>query len=236
MTEKSTDLKSVIRGCVLFSGASDDSLQRLADSSTLTQVPAKTDLFFAGDEPDGLHIVVSGLARIWINDSDGREFTFVHCEAGDAFGEIALLDGRPRSTNATVIEKSEILLLTRPAFQEVLDQDISLSRYLIETLCEMLRRTNKEMQEMAFLDLGSRLARKLHELAIAHAIIDGRTARFERKFSQTQLAHMLGATREAINKRHARLVSEGMLHMEKGRIVIPDLDALTAWANSERRD
>lgn len=225
MTKERT---AIIRGCYLFAEANDESVSLLAGRSSIEKPRKNSQLFMAGDEPDGLRIVLGGLVRIWINDIDGRELTLTLLESGDTFGEIALLDGQPRSANATVIEPSSLLLLPRSAMDDVLQRDTHLARHLILLLCDMLRRNTEELRGFAFQDLGVRLAQKLYELAMAHASIDGGSARFQRKFSQTELAQMLGATREAVNKRLAALSHDGLLRIENSLIEIPDLRALVA--------
>lgn len=226
MTEK--DKVAIISGCYLFVEADSESLVQLAGRSSIEKLAKNAPLFMAGDEADGLRIVLDGLVRIWINDADGHELTLTLLEPGDAFGEIALLDGQPRSANATVIEPTSLLLLRRPVFEEVLQSDTHLARHLILLLCDILRRNTEELRGFAFHDLGVRLAQKLHELAIAHAAIDKGSARFTRKFSQTELAQMLGATREAVNKRIAAMSHDGLLRIENGLIEIPDLTALVS--------
>ena len=147
-------------------------------------------------------------------------------EAGEAFGEIALLDGDLRSANATVIEASEMLLLKRSAFDEILESDPKLARHLIILLCDRLRGNTQDLRVFAFQDLRVRLSQKLFELAMAHAEIDGKFAKMKRKFSQTEFAHMLGATREAVNKRLSAMSFDGVVTITNGWIEIPDLDAL----------
>lgn len=226
----------ILRSCILFSSASKTTLERLAATSTFHTAPRGTTLFYTDDEPDGLRVVVKGLVRIWINDDQGRELTLELFEPGKAFGEMALLDGERRSANATVMESAEYLMVSKSAFEDLLHQDIHLARHLIDTLCQMLRRTNEYVQDLAFRGLGARLALKLIELSQVHAHVEGGSAVFQRKFSQTELGSMLGATREAVNKRMAVMAQEGLIHTENQWIMIPDLAALDAWARSDRRD
>ncbi len=222
------DKSAIIRGCYLFAEANDDSISQLAERSSIEKRENNTSLFMAGDDADGLRIVLSGLVRIWINDTDGRELTLTLLKSGDPFGEIALLDGQPRSANATVIEPSSLLLLRRSVFDDVLHSDAHLARHLVLLLCGILRRNTEDLRGFAFHGLGARLTQKLHELAIAHAVIDNGSARFTRKFSQTELAQMLGATREAINRRLAAMSYDGTISVTNGLIEIPDLNALVS--------
>jgi CRP-like cAMP-binding protein len=228
MSDQTDDTIKLIRQCYLFTEAQEDSLKRLAQLSRIETLPKNRDIFAAGDPPDGLRILISGLVRTWINNAEGRELTLTLIEPGDAFGEIALLDGAERSANTTVLEPARLLLLRQSAFEKVLEQDPALMRHLIVLLCDRLRRNTDDLRGFAFHDMGARLAAKLHELTMVHAVVSENTAVFGRKFSQTELANMLGATREAINKRLAALSYDGVLSIKNGLITILDLKALRA--------
>lgn len=221
---------TAIRGCYLFSGADEASLSLLANASRLVPYKRGSTIFQQGDEADGLRIVLSGLVRISIADADGRELTLALVEPGEAFGEIALLDGLPRSANATALEATECLVTPKTALDGALAHDLSLARHLIELLCELLRRNTEAIGAFAFLGLDGRLAQKLHDLALSHAVIDGQRAAFQRRFSQTEVAQMLGVTREAVNKRLAALGHDGLIELTDGVMTIPDLGALAARA------
>jgi CRP-like cAMP-binding protein len=233
MTEAKTDKADVIRQCYLFAEAGAQSLGRLAAQSQFETVPKRKAIFAEGDASDGLRIVVSGLVRIWINDAEGRELTLNLMEAGDAFGEIALLDGAARTANATAEEPTRYLLLRQSSFDAVLAEEPALARHLIALLCERVRANTADLYGFAFQDMQARLAGKLYELALSHSEMPGdNTARFTRKFSQTELAAMLGATREAINKRLAALSGQGVVAIEGGWLTILDLQALRRLAVS----
>lgn len=215
-----------LRQCYLFEGLSDTALDALAQQTQITHVAKGAVLFLSGDEADGLRIVTKGLLRVWINDAEGREITLSLSEPGDAIGEIALLDGAPRSASVTAMDKSEVLLIRRASFQALLRDHSELSAHMIEILCERLRSLTDHLGEVALLPLRERVARKLFDLAQSHATPEGKGARFRRSFSQSELAAMLGVTREAVNKQIAGLTSEGILGKDAGRLVILDLDAL----------
>ena len=221
-----------LRNCYLFANANEQTLEKLGRSSRIVKHSAGTTLFDAGDESNGLHIVLSGLVRIWVSDIEGRELTLALLEPGDPFGEISLLDKLPRSASATAIEDTSCLMTPVEALDTALEQSPKLARHLIQLLCEILRRNTRELSGFAFLGLDARMAQKLYELALAHAETDGRSARFTRRFTQTELSQMLGVTREAINKRLAALAHDGVVIQSDGHFVIPDLDALAKRARA----
>ncbi|MEM8729245.1 MAG: Crp/Fnr family transcriptional regulator [Pseudomonadota bacterium] len=230
---RENDKIAAIRRCYVFSDVSEQSLAAMASTSDILYYPAGTPLFMAGDPPDGLRVVLSGLVRIWISDPEARELTLSLMEPGDPFGEIALLDGLPRSANATVVEAGECLLMPADALERAMDIDPSLARHLVGVLCEMLRRNTEALGAFAFLGLGGRLAQKIHDLALDHAVSDGAGVRFKRNFSQTDLARMLGVSREAVNKRLSALSHDGLISLDGGVLSVPDLSALAARARSE---
>jgi CRP-like cAMP-binding protein len=217
----------------VLAGLEARSLATLARGSRAVGHAAGEVLFLAGDAPDGLRVVLSGLVRIWISDAEGRELTLALLEPGDAFGEIALLDGLPRSAGASAVEAGACLLLPVAGFGRALEADPALARHLVGVLCGMLRRNTEALGAFAFLGLDGRLAQKLHDLAADHAVAEGAGARFVRRFSQGDLARMLGVSREAVNKRLKALAHDGVVRLEDGLLRVPDLDALAARAGAE---
>ncbi|MEP3276148.1 MAG: Crp/Fnr family transcriptional regulator [Stappiaceae bacterium] len=223
----------LIQGCYLFAGVEVDLLSRIAEVSSEQTCRKSTSLFSQGDEANGLYIVIDGLVRIWVNNEDGKELTLTILEPGDAFGEIALLDGLPRTASATAIDASSLLYLPRDSFLKIVESTPRLSMHLIQLLCERLRRNTDDISNFAFLDLPVRLARKLIDLAVMHGDLDGNAVTFNRRYSQTDLAQMLGVTREAINKQMAAWVKSDLLEMVSGRIKILDYKRIR---NFSKRD
>lgn len=224
--------RGIVEGCHLFASASSRSLDRLAACATVQTPTPDSALFSAGDPSGGLWIVLSGIVRIWINDPRGREHTMMLLEPGDVLGEIALLDGGPRSANADVMGPTRLLHFPREGFRAILREDPDLAEHVIIMLCEKLRGNTEDLHRTAFYDLGARLALKLIDLAVAHAKSTGDGFVFTRKFSQTELALMLGASREAVNKRMSKLVAAEVLKVEDGYIHILDHERLKRAAHA----
>lgn len=219
-----------IRRSYLFAGASDDSLRPLAEACSVEKLPRKSTIFTIHDPADGLRIIYVGEVRIWLADSDGRELTLALLGPGDAFGEIALLDGLTRTASAVAERDVESLFLPAKAVERALGEDPALARDLIYSLCDLNRRNLESISSFAFSDLDIRLSKLLCDLAIDHANIKGNEAIFLRKFSQTDLALLLGVTREAINKRFKRLEQDGLVKVDKSILVLPAMQELSARA------
>lgn len=221
---------SQIRQCYLFSNAADESLLPLVQASYIRKSSAKQEIFAVGDEADGLRIILSGEVRIWLADEEGRELTLAFLGNGDAFGEVALLDGLPRTANATTTRATECLFLSAAAVERAMETDPSLAKQLIFALCELMRRNLGTISGFAFAGLEARLAQLLTELAVDHADVTENRAVFSRKFSQTDLALLLGVSREAVNKRFKSFEQEGLVATKDARLVLPDMRALAERA------
>ncbi len=226
---------TLLRNCFLFADLDEEILRKISARCLPQAFGADERLFDQGDEGNGLYIVVSGLIRIWLSSEDGRELTLNLMESGDVLGEIALLDGLPRTANATTVEPSRALFLPRSQFNALLESEPILSRHIIELLCERMRRNTEDLGSFAFLDLRQRLAAKLLELAFAHAAITNDGATFHRRFSQTTLAQMLAASREAVNKALSALNQQGLVTLTGGMIAIPDMNRLKDFIRKPTR-
>jgi CRP-like cAMP-binding protein len=222
--------EKLIRNSVIFGGVNEELLRALVQMSRTRRVRKGTMLFQQGDEGDALYGVVDGLIRICIAGESGKELTLALMEPGDIFGEIALLDGLPRSADAYAAEDATLLVIDRTQFVPMLESGGKLARHVIELLCERLRENTERLGEHAFLNLGARLARKLQALAIAHGRRDnGGAVTIEVKLSQTELAQMLGVTREAVNKQLQIWTRQGVLRLDRGHIIITDEKKLAEY-------
>jgi CRP/FNR family transcriptional regulator, cyclic AMP receptor protein len=228
-----SERQALIRRSFLFRDVAQPILERLAALSVTKQLERRETLLSRGDEGDALYVVVEGMVRIWVGSDSGKELTFSMMEPGDVFGEIALLDGLPRTANATAQEATLLLVIQRSAFLSVLETEPSLARHIIELLCERMRLKTDLLSDFAFADLPVRLARKLDDLVTAHGEIDGNEARLGRRFSQTELAQMLGVSREAINKQLSAWSHKRIVSTEDGGLTIVNLAALRALAAPE---
>jgi CRP-like cAMP-binding protein len=220
----------LLRGSFIFRDLAPELLTRLAALSQILRVPKGALLFQQGDEGDALYAVVEGLIRISVSGQGGRELIIGLFEPGDVLGEIALLDGLPRTANAEAAEDSTLLVIHRGPFLDLLKQEAGLARHIIELLCERLRDTTDRLGEYAFLSLRARLAKKIQALAIAHGQHEAGGVRIALKLSQTDIAQMLGVTREAVNKQLKAWSQEGFIAIDHGSITVTDMAGLAAAA------
>jgi CRP-like cAMP-binding protein len=172
--------------------------------------------------------VLKGRVMISAPSPDGRQVVLTVMREGEVFGEIALLDGNERTADATAMSDSELLVVPRRSLLALLERRPDLCIDLLIVLCERLRRTNEQVEDLAFLDLEARIAKVLIRLAEENGAGQSPSAPVGVKMSQRALGELVGGSRESVNKHLQDWKRSGIIAIEKGAIVIRDLAALTA--------
>ncbi|MGZ6299621.1 MAG: Crp/Fnr family transcriptional regulator [Candidatus Limnocylindria bacterium] len=216
--------------CALFAHVQPAGLRVLAGAMMRRRFRRNEVIFHQGDPGDSLHIVASGAVKIILPSPEGDEAIIATLQPGDFFGELALLDGAPHSATATAVEPVETLSLARVPFQQLLDDDRGLRVALLSGLAAELRRLTGQVEELHFLDLAGRLAMRLVRLARDRDPNADGEVRLDWPFTQSDLAAMIGGTRQSVNKLLSRLVEDGLLLIEHDTLVIHDLRALAERA------
>jgi CRP-like cAMP-binding protein len=214
----------------LFAHASASTLQTVANNMRRRRFRRNEVIFHQGDPGDSLHIVSAGAIKIVLPSAEGEEAIIATLREGDFFGELSLLDGAPRSATATALEPSETLVLPRPIFRQLMQEDTGLRDALLAGLSRELRRLTAHVEELHFLDLAGRLAMRLTRLAREQEPGGQTEVRLNWPYTQSDLAAMIGGTRQSVNRLLSGLVEDGLLRIEPDYIVITDLDALARRA------
>jgi len=173
--------------------------------------------------------VLNGRITISAPSPDGRQVVLTVMREGDVVGEIALLDGNERSADATASGECEMLIVPRRSLLAMLERRPDLCIDLLVMLCERLRKTNEQVEDLAFLDLEARIAKVLCRLVEENG---GRTASrtVGVKISQRALGELVGGSRESVNKHLQDWKRSGIIEIEKGAIMIRNLEALAERA------
>jgi len=223
-------IDSALRDVAMFRQLPDQELEALGRQVIQRRYGRHEVIFSQGDPGDGLYIVVEGHVSITRQSIDGDELILSVHDPSEYFGELSLFDGEPRSAGAVSIDDSTVLFLSRSAFRSFIDAHPGALFACLEVIVRQLRRLTDLTDEIALLDVRSRLARRLLRLAEQGVVETGgeRGQRGEHAFriTQQQLASMTGATRESVNKHLNAFVDDGMIRLERGYIRILDRERL----------
>jgi CRP-like cAMP-binding protein len=214
----------VLQRSPLFRGLSDEAFNRV-DSLAAQRAFRSGELVFSqGDPGDALYAVVTGRIRISAGAADGKEMFLNIMEAGDTFGEIALLDGGARTATATAIAPSELVSVRREPLFALLEHEPRLAIELLRLCGERLRWTSGLLEDAALLDGPARLAKRLLSLGELHGEKTGDGYRIT--ISQEELAAFLSLTRQAVNQQLQDWKARGWVDLGRGVISIRDAGAL----------
>jgi CRP/FNR family cyclic AMP-dependent transcriptional regulator len=230
-----------LRACRLFRDLDEDSLALVAGALRPRRFRRDETIFHAGDPGEALFIVADGQVKITLPPDDGSEPAILTAIGpGGFFGELALLDGAPRSATAVALGSVATQVLHRDTFDRLVDTQPTLRHALLTSLAAEIRRLTSQVEDLHFLDLPGRLARRiLRMLEDVHGPTDrvdgaGGANTGERRlpwpYTQTELAGMIGGSRQSVNRLLAELVARDLLRFDGDELVIPDPDRLMAAA------
>ena len=217
----------------LFAGLDGEGLASLTRGMRIRRFRRNETVFHLGDPGDALFIVMSGSIKITLPADTGDEAILATLRPGDFFGELALLDGAPRSATAVAIEPTETYILARDRFRELVATEPVMREALLATMAAEVRRLTHHVEELHFLDITGRLASRLVRLAAeagATPLPDG-TTRLAGPLTQGDLAAMIGCTRQSVNKLLGMFSDDGLIRLDRDRIVVLDLDGLSRTAH-----
>jgi CRP/FNR family cyclic AMP-dependent transcriptional regulator len=216
--------QTIIERNSLFRGLPAPTLTRIASLATRRMYDESEVVFMRGDPGDSLCGVVTGRVRISASGPGGKEVFLNIMEPGDAFGEIALLDGSPRTATATAMARTELVIIQRDAFFALLQSQPQLASHLIQLLCKRVRWTAELMEDSALLTVPARLAKRVLSLATAF----GRAAESGTKvtISQEELAQFLGLSRQIVNQHLQTWRAKNWITLGRGSITLENPRAL----------
>ena len=221
----------VLLGSSLFQAMQQEELDSILGFASDRHYERGKVIFQKGEPGSSMMAVLSGRVRIGVVSPEGKEVALNVITPGEVFGEIALLDGKPRSADATAVEDTQLLVVERKQFVPFLRSNDDLYLRLLAVLCERLRLTSLALEEIALFDLDARLARLLLKFATDFGRPQPDGIRIGIKLTQGDLGAQLAASRESVNKQLKRWESDGVLRKEGGYYVLvrpDDLQALIA--------
>ena len=208
----------MLRGIPLFQDLSDEDLILIEDLAVEKQVPKGTVVMVEGSIGDSLFTITSGRVKIFMGDEDGREIILKILGPGDFFGEMSMIDRQPRSASVAALEPSTFKVLSHEAFEQCVERAPRIATMVMQALAKRLRDADRKISTLALMDVYGRVANTLLELAIND---NGKLVVGE-KLSQQDIANMVGASREMVNRILKDLSERGYITVESKTITIHD--------------
>lgn len=223
---KLIDLAALRQNSVLFAALSDEDAWELIRLARQETAPAKQAICHEGQTEYSLHIVLQGRVKVSLLSEEGKEAILSILGTGEVFGEMSLFDGEPRSATVTTMEPCHFLVLSRQAFLPFLEKRMHVMLELIAEMSRRLRATNTLLGNLSFLHLSARLARILLNLVQQYGKVTPRGIVIGLKLSQEELGHLVGVSRESVNRQVRLWVETGLIEYDHGTLIVLNSDAL----------
>jgi CRP/FNR family transcriptional regulator, cyclic AMP receptor protein len=214
----------------LFAALDDDAAAALRSCMNEVKVARGRTLFNEGDPGDRLYVVTSGKIKLGRTAADGRENLLAILGPGEMFGELSLFDPGPRTATATAVTDTSVLGLGHDELEPWLTGRPEVAAQLLGALAQRLRRTNEAMADLVFSDVPGRVAKALLDLARRFGVQSEDGLHVTHDLTQEELAQLVGASRETVNKALADFASRGFLRLEARAVVILDIERLSRRA------
>lgn len=211
----------------IFDRLGSEDIVNLASLTTHKTYKAGTAVFFQDDPSDSLYIIVVGSVKVFQTSEDGKDRILGILRPGEAFGELAMIEGLPRSASVQALDDAELLVLTRKDFEAYARENPAVLWKLLQTVCERLRHMSEGVLDMSFRDAPYRLLRLLSQLVDRHgeSVPEGR--RIALPLTVHELASMVGSNAETVARLLDRYESDGLVRRDGKNLIVPDPKALT---------
>ena len=204
----------------LFAGLADEDIGELMSVAKRRTFRSGEVIFHREDPGQVLYVIKEGKVKISLISPDGQEISLVVFGKGECFGEFALLDGLPRSADAVAMEKVECYTLQRSDFHKAIMKNPKIAIQVMEVLSKRLRSTDQMVEDLIFLDVYGRVAKKLLELADTHGTKVENGIRIDVRLTQQELASMVGSSRESVNKVMGYFTDKNFISTDKHKITL----------------
>lgn len=212
--------RAVLLRSPLFQAMTEDELDATLKFAVERHWTKGGSIFQKGDDGSSLMAVLKGRVKISAVSAEGKEVTLNVIAPGNIFGEIAMLDGNPRSADATALDDAALLVVERRHFLPFVRDNGDLYLRLLAVLCDRLRRTSMALEDLALFDLTGRLARLLLKMAEDYGRPASGGVRIDMKMSQRDISTLVASTRESVNKQLQLWRRSGVLKLDGGYIVL----------------
>jgi len=225
VTQKEDDL--IIRQAPLFSALDDEAARSLRNSMVALKLNKGQTLFKEGEEGDRLYVVVHGKIKLGRSSSDGRENLLSILGPGEMFGELSLFDPEPRTSTATAVTDARLVSLAHDAVIGLLSSNPQTSLELLRRLAQRLRKSNEVLADLVFADVPGRVAKAIMDLGERFGVQKDDGFHVNHDLTQEELAQLVGASRETVNKALADFAARGWLKLEPRAVLVTDTERLS---------
>ena len=220
----------VVLSAPLFATMDADETRTLFESMQQIELSRGDVLFREGEPGDRLYVIASGKIKLGRRSNDGRENLLSILGPGEMFGELSLFDPGPRTATASSVADSVIYELGHDQLVEWIEKHPSVAKHLLNALARRLRSTNETLADLVFSDVPGRVAKALLDLSTRFGEETDEGIRVAHDLTQEELAQLVGASRETVNKALADFASRGWLRLEPRSVVIMDIERLARRA------
>ena len=209
-----------LRNVSLFKGLNEEGLKALSELCFTREFAKEGVIILAEQEGDTLFIIQEGQVKVCISSEEGREVILSLLGPGSVFGELALLDGKLRSANVIATDATSLVMLRRSDFQQLIYKTPEIAMALLAELAGRLRRTDRQIEGLALLDVTSRISETLLQLADDQGKETAEGIAIDSRPTHQELANMSGTTRETVSRALKRLESQGYISCRGRKIII----------------
>ncbi len=224
------DSREVLAQAGLFQGVSPEAREALWSTLDYGDYSRGATVFVEGEQGDTLYIVLSGKVKVGRRSADGRENLLSVMGPSDMFGELSLFDPGPRTATATVLTDASLASLGQAALRPWITDRPEIAEQLLRVLARRLRRTNDALADLIFTDVPGRVAKALLGLAERFGTQEAGGTRVHHDLTQEELAQLVGASRETVNKALADFASRGWMRVDSRAVTILDAERLARRA------
>jgi len=225
VTQKDDDL--IIRKAPLFSALDDEAAHELRQSMVALKLNKGQVLFKEGQDGDRLYVVVHGKIKLGTTSTDGRENLLSILGPGEMFGELSLFDPEPRTSTATAVTDARLVSLAHEAVIGLVTTNPQTSLELLRRLAQRLRKSNEILADLVFADVPGRVAKAIMDLGERFGVMKEYGLHVNHDLTLEELAQLVGASRETVNKALADFAARGWVKLEPRAVLVTDVERVT---------
>ena len=214
----------------IFQGVDPDAVVNLISQMQTESFPRGTTIFDEGEPGDTLYIIIEGKVKLARHAPDGRENLLSVMGPSDMFGELSIFDPGPRTSSAVCVTEVKAATMDSEMLRTWINDHPEISQQLLRVLARRLRRTNASLADLIFTDVPGRVAKTLLQLANRFGIQEGNGLRVNHDLTQEEIAQLVGASRETVNKALATFAQRGWIRLEGKSVVIVNTEHLARRA------